>query len=309
MFGKVFRSHNKVNLVEKSISELALTLLKKGSCEAFKSHAKAVAKNHKSTDPKLFKRYFLHKLPFPSEYDERKLGLGEWLSYCQAAIFEILYNIPDKALTIVRDTAWGEYDWTQGNAIETLIRWASEGFNKSEIIAELKSELPHIRDEAMQYALGPLVPQISQNKELANVFEQLMHIYDVGWVYYSARQKNKTFPPSIEEIEIAQERLGFTFPEDYIAFLVSGHRMGDCEKNALEITPELKYYDIYKTRADLRQSQNLPQDLLPIFKELPNFYCLQTDGKVSLWSPNGLTDKTWSTFEIWRTHMIKSVVY
>jgi hypothetical protein len=48
------------------------------------------------------------------------------------AAFEILYNLGEAALPLLRKIAFGEYDWTQGNAIEILRRWAAEGVDREQ---------------------------------------------------------------------------------------------------------------------------------------------------------------------------------
>ncbi|KAB0548924.1 hypothetical protein F7R01_15980 [Pseudomonas argentinensis] len=93
-------------------------------------------------------------------------------------IFEILFNMGAKAIPFIREIAWGEYDWTQGNAIELLIRFAANGVQRKEIIAEIKRNYPVIRYEAQLYAIQPLIPKLQGNSSLRAVFDELLDIED-----------------------------------------------------------------------------------------------------------------------------------
>lgn len=119
----------------------------------------------------------LHSPPNTSGlYDPKKHGLGGWLGACQFAIFELVYNMGEVALPLVREVAWGAYDWTQGNAIELLIRFAATGVHRDEIMAELVSEYPKVRFEAQLYAINPLVPKLATDPELRATFDELLKI-------------------------------------------------------------------------------------------------------------------------------------
>lgn len=119
-------------------------------------------------------RSLFHNPPPQSDvYDAKQHGLGGWLSACQFAIFELIYNMGADALPFIREIAWGEYDWTQGNAIELLLRFAAEGIRTEEILAEIKTNFPQIRYEAQLYCMQPLLPELEQNAQLKSIFDQL----------------------------------------------------------------------------------------------------------------------------------------
>ena len=69
----------------------------------------------------------------------------------------MFYYLREAALPVLRRVAFGEYDWTQGNAIEVLCRLASESVERDQIIAEVRREIPKMRYEALLYAFGPLL--------------------------------------------------------------------------------------------------------------------------------------------------------
>lgn len=95
------------------------------------------------------------------------------MSARQFAIFEIFYHIGASALPALRRVAFGQYDWTQGNAIEVLCRLAADGVDRTAIVEELIVNLPDIRDEAIQYALAPLLHQQTSNAALREVLSEL----------------------------------------------------------------------------------------------------------------------------------------
>jgi hypothetical protein len=77
---------------------------------------------------------------------------------------------------VLRRVAFGEYDWTQGNAIEILCRLAALGIDRQRTLDDLKSEMPTMRDTALLYAAGPLLHQAMGNPQLAAVVEELQQV-------------------------------------------------------------------------------------------------------------------------------------
>ncbi|MFC3679462.1 hypothetical protein [Bacterioplanoides pacificum] len=116
-------------------------------------------------------------------FSTEKHGLGGWLSVCQFAILELVYNLGPDALPFIREIAWGEYDWTQGNAIELLIRFAADGVEPEEIKNEIKQKFPRIRFEAQLYAIQPLLSEIENDIKLKNIFYDLMEIEEFKEAY------------------------------------------------------------------------------------------------------------------------------
>ncbi len=283
-----------------------MILLQKGSQDSFRARARDLSEQHENTPSRLFGQYFHNHPPVPESVDADKLRLGGWMACCQAAIFEIFYNLPEQSFEFVNYVAWGEYDWTQGNALEILIKWASEGFRTEDILAAFDRRAPELFHLALDYALHPLIPQITDNKPLADVLNRLVQIEHVGWAYYNYRDRTAGFPPSDDDIRDAQEKLKFDFPEDYADFVKSGYTMGDCPRRALEITPELDYFDLYKSRARLLEEGDLPGDLLPIYQDGSEYYCLQLDGTIRTWSPEKDEGLVWESFKSWRAAMILS---
>lgn len=109
----------------------------------------------------------------PDGFGPKEVGLGGWLSYWQLAIFEIYYNFGADAIPALRPIAYGEYDWTQGNAIEILCRLAADGVQTREIVDELKREFPKLRYEAQLYAVRPMLAQAENNPQLAKIIDEL----------------------------------------------------------------------------------------------------------------------------------------
>ena len=111
-------------------------------------------------------------------------------------------------------------------------------------------------------------------------------------------------PPSDLEISEAQEKLGFTFPDDYIDFIKSGYDLGDAPMEALEINNPQSHLDIYSTVVDAKKFYDFPGELLPICEDNSDYYCLNKSGQVVFWSHNGLTDEKWQNTKEWRNQMI-----
>lgn len=99
---------------------------------------------------RLPKYFFYNNNPRkPEEVRNKFGGLGEWQWICQEAIFEIFYNRPEVALPIIREVAYGVYDWTQAHAIKTLLRLAANGtLEREATLNELAEFFPSMREES-----------------------------------------------------------------------------------------------------------------------------------------------------------------
>lgn len=174
-----WKKKSKSDKAETLVFEIAESIFKNNAyIEEAASLAQEKSKEFSVSDLERFRDLF-HNPPKESvHYDAHKHGLGGWLSTCQFVIFEILFNMGAKAIPFIREIAWGEYDWTQGNAIELLIRFAANGVQRKEIIAEIKRNYPVIRYEAQLYAIQPLIPKLQGNSSLRAVFDELLDIED-----------------------------------------------------------------------------------------------------------------------------------
>ena len=118
-----------------------------------------------------------HGEPNPPEHLKGEFPrLGQWIAARQFAIFEILYYIGTPTLPLLRRVAFGDYDWTQGNAIEVLCRLAAAGVEREVIISELIQKMPQLREEALAYAAGPLSIHARSNPKVALVLQELRHL-------------------------------------------------------------------------------------------------------------------------------------
>lgn len=167
-----------------TVGSLAELLLVDGADgDRFTTRAREKSK-HLSADDLPALRSLIHAPPEQSaRYDPTTHGLGGWVSCCQFAIFELVYNLGQEALPFVREIAWGQYDWTQGNAIEVLIRLAAAGIATDEIIEEIETEFPKIRDEAGVYAIKPLLGRLDTDADLKRIFDRLMAIEEFKDTY------------------------------------------------------------------------------------------------------------------------------
>jgi len=111
-------------------------------------------------------------------------------------------------------------------------------------------------------------------------------------------------PPSDKEIEEAQERLGFTFPLEYIEFIKSGYDLGDAALEALEVSNPQSHVDIFEALESARKYYELPSGLCPICEDNSDYYCLNQKGQVVFWSHNGSTDEKWENVTEWRNQMV-----
>lgn len=164
---------NASNELNAIISRLAEHLLTQGIDDRFRELAREESQQVSVAQLDQLRTMFHDPPPQSDAYDLQQHGLGGWLSACQFAIFELIYNLGADAIPFIREIAWGEYDWTQGNAIELLLRFAAEGIRTEEILAEIKTNFPQIRYEAQLYCMQPLLPELEQNAQLRAIFDEL----------------------------------------------------------------------------------------------------------------------------------------
>lgn len=119
---------------------------------------------------------FHRSTPAPAGFGPRERGLSAWLSYWQFAIFEIVFQFREAALPMLREVAFGEYDWSQSHAVEILCRLAAEGIERDRSIAEIKSAMPAMRDTALLYIAQSLLAQRSDSPNLAAIVSELQRV-------------------------------------------------------------------------------------------------------------------------------------
>ncbi|MEI4551493.1 SMI1/KNR4 family protein [Pseudoalteromonas spongiae] len=110
--------------------------------------------------------------------------------------------------------------------------------------------------------------------------------------------------PTDIEIAEAQEKLGFTFPPEYVAFIKSGYDLGDAPLEALEIVDPPSYADIYEALVSARRFYDLPVELMPICEDNSDYYCINNNGEVVFWSHNGTTNEKWANVTAWAKQMV-----
>ena len=88
----------------------------------------------------------------------------------------MFYYFRESAIPVLKRVAYGEYDWTQGNAIEVLCRLAAEGINTDATVAEIRAALPEMRIEALLYAFGPLLRRAALDASLAQLLNRFADI-------------------------------------------------------------------------------------------------------------------------------------
>jgi hypothetical protein len=119
---------------------------------------------------------------------------GAWLSAKQAAIFEIYQHLGAPALPELRRVAFGDYGWTQGNALDVLCRLAARGVERDAIVAEVAQHVPAIREEALLDALQPLLSVRPEDPALAAVLAQLRDVPKFDALYREVAEQSPSHP-------------------------------------------------------------------------------------------------------------------
>lgn len=144
--------------------------------DEFRNRADIVASEFGPTAIEQLAKLFHAEHSPPAELAAQFQGLGTWMAARQFAIFEIFYNFGGDSIPILQRVAYGDYDWTQGNAIEILCRLAADDVQREQIISGLVEHLPAMREEAHYYALNPLISQSKSNQKLNDVLSQLLNV-------------------------------------------------------------------------------------------------------------------------------------
>lgn len=121
----------------------------------------------------LSRRFHTPPQPEPDGFGPRERGLGGWLQAWQFAVFELFFQFREAALPVLRRVAFGDYDWTQGNAVEVLCRLAAAGIERGRVIAQLRQEFPKFRYEATLYSVGPVLYHATRDPAVAAVVREL----------------------------------------------------------------------------------------------------------------------------------------
>lgn len=166
------------------ISSLAAMLLKDQT--EFEKAARQEAAGLDVNDVHYLKTRFHNPPKVHPGTDEGQFGLGQWMAVCQYAIFELLYNLQDIAFPLVEEVAFGEYDWTQANALETLCRWHVDGTLSKPVMTEIKSRIGDMRYETHLYFGRSLM---LRKKDDARFGELLLEI------------KDESFQEALKELE------------------------------------------------------------------------------------------------------------
>ncbi|MBB4225970.1 hypothetical protein [Variovorax guangxiensis] len=149
----------------------------------FQRRAQSAAETFDETRLPELPHYFHDESMPPLELADRFPGLGQWIAARQFAIFEILYFIGLPALPLLKRVAHGDYDWTQGNAVEILCRLAAKGVEREATIRDLRMLIPNLRYEAVIYAAEPLVQQARSNTAIAALIEDLLTVPEFGEIH------------------------------------------------------------------------------------------------------------------------------
>jgi len=156
--------------IDDLVSSLALLL--RNDQEAFEKLAQENVKDLKIGDLS----YLKNKLHEPPELHEElknvKMVLGEWLAMCQYAVFELLYNCYEYSLPIIKEIAYGPYNWTQATALEVLCRLNVEGKISDSILDEIKEKLDSMRYETHLYFSRALLLRAEVDKKYDDILRK-----------------------------------------------------------------------------------------------------------------------------------------
>lgn len=104
--------------------------------------------------------------------------------------------------------------------------------------------------------------------------------------------------PSLEQIEIAEKRLGRSFPLEFRRYLIEASDVCYGVLEPVTITNPDSHTHLFKVM-DHARSLGVPDELLPICHDNADFYCLNSQGEVVFWSHNGWSSEKWRSLADW----------
>jgi hypothetical protein len=159
--------------LDEAVSSIAVLM---DSPDEARTRAEVVARQlGPSVIPVLAGRFHSPPRPEPAGWSQEG-RLGAWLSAWQFALFELFIQFGAPAVPVVRQTAFGEYDWTQSYAVEALARMAARGVDRETIVADLEREFGGLRFEVQLYVVEILQHHAQTDRAVAEIITELERI-------------------------------------------------------------------------------------------------------------------------------------
>jgi len=104
--------------------------------------------------------------------------------------------------------------------------------------------------------------------------------------------------PTENEVDAAEERLGVIFTPDYRYFLLHASDVVYGTIEPATVTTNAGYLDLVDLATE-GWNVGVPEALLPFCEADGDYFCLDSEGRVLLWSEEGPTDESWSDLAEW----------
>ena len=141
---------------------------------AFRSQARSAAEELGPKAAEYLRDYYVDYLEDPEQFGFERCGLGGWLELWQAAIFEIYYELGERALPELDRLVRGDYDWTQVSALETLCRLGQDGVRASTTADLIARRMGAFRYEAAIPAIEALGRLGVSTPAVLGMFDELL---------------------------------------------------------------------------------------------------------------------------------------
>jgi hypothetical protein len=117
------------------------------------------------------------------------------------------------------------------------------------------------------------------------------------------RELNEPVPrpfrlPTESEVAAAEHALGIQFSADYRYFLLHGSDVAYGTLEPAVVIPDCGHLDLVEIVQTARKA-GVPGELLPFCEDNGNHYCFAPDGRVVLWSHDGLRSGSWPGLAQW----------
>ena len=141
---------------------------------AFRSQARSAAQELGPKAVEYLRDYYVDYPDAPEQFGRERCGLGGWLEIWQAAIFEIYYELGERALPELDRLVRGDYDWPQVSALETLCRLGRDGVRASATADLIARRMGAFRYEAAMPAIEALGRLGVSTPKVLGMFDKLL---------------------------------------------------------------------------------------------------------------------------------------
>lgn len=104
--------------------------------------------------------------------------------------------------------------------------------------------------------------------------------------------------PTVDEVGAAEKRLNVRFHDDYRRYLLEASDVSFGSLEPAIVTPDCDYLNLVEIAEYAWDEMEIPLAVLPFCEDNGDYYCMNRQGEVELWSGGETSDK-WGNLATW----------